>query len=216
MYQLALDKDEDVRSFVYDLVDPVQLAQREKELKILMAEQQRRDSSGTPMQDIEEGPDDSSSLAGSISGLHVYDPADESKRPLHEEDEEDREEDVEVEEEQEEEEVEAVGTPMDCGEEPDEDGDATMTDASDDEKAQHPSHHSPQQQEQPYHHASMHEPSTQQNGTDDKEKDEYVYLSKNMVQHDEPSPQQQSHLQQHTGTTSASSTSTPSTTEESA
>ncbi|CAO3598886.1 unnamed protein product [Absidia cylindrospora] len=71
VYRLALDKDQDVRLFVLDLVDTEQLQEKERELLAMSAEQHNEEDGdaehehqqhhdervqGTPMQDIESAP----------------------------------------------------------------------------------------------------------------------------------------------------------------
>ncbi|KAI8148941.1 armadillo-type protein [Fennellomyces sp. T-0311] len=173
LYHLALDKDPDVRSFVTDLVDPERL-QHERRLR----ERQQAEHVGTPMQGIEVS-HSPPSVDGSASESHLEDDSAAAKSVS-----DGRDSDEEEEEEQ----MTSAGTPMDCtaeGDEDqdsskrenevyskhDEDGDETMTDAE-----KHEDNHDDQQP-----------PITQQEQTaaDDKEKEEYVYLSKSMVHQDD-------------------------------
>lgn len=207
LYQLALDTDADVRSFVSDLVDQQRLEQCRNEIKAMETEPQNM---GTPMQGIE---------GASRS------PSPEVSSPAHGDDiERERTSDDEVA-------MTSAGTPMDCSAESDEsnsdhetlvhehdeDGDETMTEV---EKHDDNDHHSTRIDNERMSSPPQYQPSlaatatttttttttatasasASASSTDDKERDEYVYLSKSMLHQDEIS---------HSGSSSSSSSINP-------
>ncbi|KAI7878973.1 ARM repeat-containing protein [Lichtheimia hyalospora FSU 10163] len=189
LYQLALDTDADVRSFVSDLVDQQRLEQCRNELKAMETEPQNM---GTPMQGIE---------GASRS------PSPEIASPAHNDDiERERTPDDEVT-------MTSAGTPMDCSvesdesnsdhetsaHEHDEDGDETMTEV---EKHDDDDHSSTRNDNERMPSPPQYQPSlaataattttttattttASTSSTEDKERDEYVYLSKSMLHQDE-------------------------------
>lgn len=193
LYQLALDTDADVRSFVSDLVDQQRLEQCRNEIKTMETEPQNM---GTPMQGIEGA---SRSPSPDVSS------------PTHDDNiERERTPDDEVT-------MTSAGTPMDCSAESDdsnsdhetsayehdEDGDETMTEV---EKHDDNDHYSPRVDNERMSSPPQYQPSlaatatttttttttatttaaaASASSTDDKERDEYVYLSKSMLHQDE-------------------------------
>ncbi|KAI9275586.1 armadillo-type protein [Phascolomyces articulosus] len=210
LYHLALDRDPDVRSFVMDLVDHQRL-EHERQLR----EQQQAENAGTPMQGIEVS-HEASSPGGSTAESHYGDEkqalhnatiAEEVRHSDHEDEDEDEEQmtsagtpmdcTVEGDEENEKREHEVYTKH--------EDEDETMMDVEknegEDQHHDNGSHH-PQQheddhqppitqeshQQQTPSSPTHHQEQTSTDLADDKEKDEYVYLSKSMV-HQDDSPQ---------------------------
>lgn len=191
LYQLALDKDADVRSFVIDLVDPQRLNECKQEMERHLSERQQQEDAGTPMQGIEHP---SSSLSGSQSSS-VSHHDDETRAETQEVQSTDIPEDDDA---------SPAGTPMDFSTEDDhveseaqevvdhpkhdEDGDATMTEATYDDERDFPERTpSPTEDEKMFSPSPMPQEPVPDVSPEDKEKDEYVYLSKSMVhQEDDP------------------------------
>ncbi|KAI9315825.1 armadillo-type protein [Dichotomocladium elegans] len=188
MYELALDTDADVRSFVVDLVDQDRLEECKNQQKADDDDEDDEDDHlqqaiGTPMQGIEGPPTPTNDLSGPeelptvTMGSHNNSSINNNQ--------------------QDEETMASAGTPMDCSAESgdsdsdhevishDEDGDETMTDVEEQQHHQQDKHVISQDtmvSPAPY------EPSLTSAASiaaDDKEKDEYVYLSKSMVHQDE-------------------------------
>lgn len=187
LYRLALDKDIDVRSFVQDLVDLERLkARRDEMLDDYPEEHQEQDEQAVERHERPEILIHDAENAGSPMVESPTNPGTRNDDISEQKDHETTKHRNDVEEDNDKEELRSAGTPMDCTAEEDEDDSSSSSNSSD--------HDSTRESKQNGVSNDEDEMMTDASGPekkllqDDKEKEEYVYLSKSMVHQDETRP----------------------------